>query len=71
MKPIIGRGNVNLPNLIENKKVKYEKCKILTTFIFRLFIYGSIELDELIKNIYFLFETYDILAAKTSKRPSN
>ncbi len=58
---------MNLPDPIEQKKVRCTKCKIRVNFMFHLFIYGLIKLDELIPNIWFLFELDQSLAKKILK----
>jgi hypothetical protein len=58
----------------EKEKTIYEavirsrKCKITVDFVFRSFIYGLIEREKLITNIYILFRFDDYLAEKNGKK---
>jgi len=48
--------------------VRWQQCKITVNFVFCLFIYGLIEREKLITNIYILFRFDRYLAEKTVKQ---
>ena len=48
--------------------VRSRKCKISVNFLFRSFIYGLIEREKLVTDIYFLFRFGHYFAEKNAKQ---